>query len=247
VQVPEPYPAPAMETLSGWLLDELAHAGAEHLDRDYVAGYDRKAGPYVDVGEEVALLQRMGLDETGTLVDLGAGTGAVALAAAPSCRRVVAVDVSPAMLDALREKAERLGLANIEWVQSGFLTYEHRGDPPAAVYSRNALHHLPDFWKALALDRIARILRPGGVLRLRDLVFSFDSDEAATVIEAWLDTAPERADEGWTRVELEAHVREEHSTFSWLLEPMLERAGFEIREASYSDSRTYAAYVCARA
>jgi ubiquinone/menaquinone biosynthesis C-methylase UbiE len=228
-----------METLSGWLLDELAHAGAEHIDCDYVAAYDRKAGPHLDVGEEVALLQRMGLDETGTLVDFGAGTGTVALAAAPSCHRVVAVDVSPAMVDALREKAERLGHANIECVQSGFLTYEHSGDAPAAVYSRNALHHLPDFWKGIALDRIVRILRPGGLLRLRDLVFSFDLDEAADVIEAWLETAPERADQGWTRAELEAHVREEHSTFTWLLEPMLEKAGFEIREAGYSDSRTY--------
>ena len=28
----------------GWWLDELAHAGAEHLEPDYVAGYEAKAG-----------------------------------------------------------------------------------------------------------------------------------------------------------------------------------------------------------
>lgn len=27
-----------------WFLDELAHAGDEHLDANYVPGYDRKAG-----------------------------------------------------------------------------------------------------------------------------------------------------------------------------------------------------------
>jgi hypothetical protein len=32
-----------------------------------------------------------------------------------------------------------------------------------------------------------------------------------------------------------------------LLEPMLQRAGFEIRDAWYSDSRTYARYVCVNA
>jgi RNA polymerase primary sigma factor len=44
------------------------------------------------------------------------------------------------------------------------------------------------------------------------------------------------------REELEAHLREEHSTFTWLLEPMLERAGFEIVGASFSASRVFAAY-----
>lgn len=38
---------------------------------------------------------------------------------------------------------------------------------------RNVLHRLPDFWKAIALDRIARMLWPGGVLCLRDLIFGF--------------------------------------------------------------------------
>jgi hypothetical protein len=32
-------------------------------------------------------------------------------------------------------------------------------------------------------------------------------------------------------------VRDEHSTFTWLLEPMLERAGFEIEQADYGSPR----------
>jgi ubiquinone/menaquinone biosynthesis C-methylase UbiE len=167
-----------------WFPDELAHAGEEHLDPEYVAGYDRKAG--ADPTEDVALLRDLGLNETHTLVDLGSGTGTLALAAAPLCRRVVAVDVSGAMLTILKEKSERLGIKNIECVQGGFLTYEHRGEPADFVYSRNALHHLPDFFKALALERIASVLRPKGALRLHDLVFSFDPREAEQIIEAWL-------------------------------------------------------------
>ena len=30
--------------MTDWWLDEHAHAGAEHLDAGYVAGYERKAG-----------------------------------------------------------------------------------------------------------------------------------------------------------------------------------------------------------
>lgn len=227
-----------------WWLDERAHAGDEHLEPAYVAGYDRKSA--VDPTGDVELLRGLGLSATSVLVDLGAGSGVFALAVAPFCGRVVAVDVSPAMLAAVREKAERAGCTNIEVVQAGLLTYEHRGEPADVVYSRNVLHHLSDFWKALALERIAALLRPGGVLRLHDLVFACEPDETGRVVDAWLAGAAARPEDGWTRLELETHVREEHSTFTWLLEPMLARVGFEIREASYRPSRPYAAYTCVK-
>jgi ubiquinone/menaquinone biosynthesis C-methylase UbiE len=219
------------------MLDETAHAGPEHFDADYVAGYDSKTG--FEVGYDVELLQRNGLGPSSTLVDLGAGTGILAAAAAPQCRRVVAVDPSPAMLAVARARAPE-----IECVEAGFLTYAHAGEPPDLVYSRNALHHLPDFWKAVALDRIARMLAPGGSFVLRDIVYSCDPGEVDDVLEAWFAAAPSNPGEGWTRRELEAHVRTEHSPFSWLLEPMLERAGLKIRDVWRSDSRTYARYVC---
>lgn len=228
----------------GWWLGELGHAGDEHLDAAYVSGYDRKAGS--DPAADLEMLRGLGLDETSTLVDLGAGTGTLAVAAAPLCRRVVAVDVSPAMVAALRANVERRGLANVECVRAGFLTYEHGGEPADFVYSRNALHHLPDFWKGIALRRTAEMLRPGGVLRLHDLVYAFEPSEAAGAIEAWVANGAARPEDGWTREELETHVREEHSTYDWLLRSLLTHAGFEIREASVRPSRTYAAYVCVR-
>jgi ubiquinone/menaquinone biosynthesis C-methylase UbiE len=180
-----------------WYLDELAHAGPEHLDAAYVAGYDRKAR--VDPTDELARLRHLGLGEASTLVDLGAGTGTMALAAAPLCRRVIAVDVSPAMLAVLRREAEERGLANVECVQAGFLSYVHRGEAAAVVYARHALHQLPDFWKAMALHRIAAMLRPGGVLRVRDLFLSCQLDEVNRVVEAWLQGAAEHSEQGWTR------------------------------------------------
>ena len=228
-----------------WLFDELAHAGAEHLDAAYVAAYERKTG--FDPRKDVARLRELGLDQSSTLVDLGAGTGAVALTAAPFCRRVVAVDISAPMLAALTERARQHDVTNLECVRAGFLTYPHLGEPADFVYSRHALHHLPDFWKVIALERIAALLRPGGVFYLRDLLYSFEPGEADQVFESWFSHASPRPEDGWTRAELETHVREEHSTFTWLLEPMLERAGLKIQESEFSGSHTYAAYVCVKA
>ena len=227
-----------------WLFDEFAHAGDEHLDPAYVAAYDRKAA--TDPTEDVALLRNLGLGAGSTLVDLGAGTGTFTLAASPFCRRVVAVDVSTAMLTLLRAKLEHLGSANVSCVRAGFLTYQHQPGTVDVVYSRNALHHLPDFWKAIALERIAAMLRPGGILLLRDLVFSFALGDAASIVEAWLTAAPPKGDEGWTRTELETHLREEYSTFSWLLESMLEHSGFEISNVSHRPSKVFSAYTAVR-
>ncbi len=227
-----------------WFFDELAHAGDEHLDPEYVATYDGKAG--FDPDADLALLRALGLNETSVLVDMGAGTGGIAMAAAPLCARAVAVDVSPAMLAVLRAKVEERGVRNIEIVRGGFLSYEHRGALADIVQSRHALHHLPDFWKAIALKRVAAILKPGGVLYLRDLIFSFEPRETGPRIEAWLAGAASRPEDGWTRAELDIHLRTEYSTFSWLLEAMLERVGFQIREVERSASGIYTAYTCVR-
>lgn len=224
--------------------DESEHAGPEHLDADYVAGYDRKAA--TDPDEDVRAMRDAGIGERSVVVDLGAGTGTFAAAIAPWCREVIAVDVSAPMRAATRERCRELGLKNVRCVEAGFLSYDHEGPPADGVYSRNALHHLPDFWKAVALTRIAGFLAPGGVLRLRDLVYSFEPLEAEAVLERWYAGASATSEVGWTRAELEEHVRTEFSPFSWILEPMLERCGFDIRFAEYAASQTYAAYTCVR-
>ena len=227
-----------------WMLDELAHAGPEHLDPDFVAGFDRKQG-YPDFADDLAVLADHGIGSASTLVDLGAGTGRFALAAAPRVGRVVAIDVSPAMQAAIRDRATRAGLANIECVQAGFLSYQHTGSPADAVFTRNALHQVPDFWKALALDRIAKLLRPGGILRLHDLIFDFRPAEAEAVLGAWLDDAAGDPARGYTRDDFAEHLRTEFSTFRWLLEPMLAAAGFRVVTAEFG-GRIYGAYTCIR-
>ena len=171
-----------------WVLDELAHAGPEHLDAGYVAGYDAKSG--FDPAEDLALLQAHGLDAQATLVDLGAGTGRLSRTAARACAGAWLPWTSRRRCwPRSAREAERSGLANVELVHAGFLSYEHSGPPADFVFTRNALHQIPDFWKVIALDRIGRVLRPGGILLLRDLVYDFRPAEAESVFEEWFDHA----------------------------------------------------------
>ena len=221
----------------------MASAGRENLDAEHVALYDEKED--ARAAEEVELLRGLGLDEHSEVVDLGAGTGQFTIAVAPVCTRVVAVDISPVMLRRLRAKVAASGSSNVEVVEAGFLSYEHAGHPADVVYSRWALHHLPDFWKSTALHRLRRMLRPQGILRLSDIVYSFDPAEAEERIEEWCASLPVQATrEGqWVRADIEEHVRDEDSTFSWLMEPMIERAGFHIETARYSTDGFFAEYV----
>jgi methylase of polypeptide subunit release factors len=111
-------------------LREVAIAGPEHVDPVYVAAYDQKAG--FDPADDLATLRARGLAASSTLIDFGAGTGTFAVAAASRCKRVIAVDVSPAMVQATRRKASAAGAANVECVEAGFLSYQHTGDAPAS-------------------------------------------------------------------------------------------------------------------
>jgi len=231
-----------MDAHADWILDEAAYAGPEHLDPDFVAGYDRKQG-YPDPAPDVAALRAAGLDAAATVLDLAAGTGRFTLAAAAAFGRVVAVDVSPAMRAALRERVG--GLPNVDVRAGGFLSYRHDGPPVDGIHTRHGLHQLPDFWKAAALDRMARMLRPGGVLRVRDLIYDFDPAEAPSVFAGWFAGAATDPATGYTAADYATHIRTEFSTYRWLFEPMLDRAGFDVVSVAY-EARVFGTYTCVR-
>jgi SAM-dependent methyltransferase len=227
-----------------WMLDEMAHAGPEHLDAEFIAGFDRKQG-YPDPEADIAAFEVHGLDGISTVVDFGTGTGQFAIPAARRFGRVIAVDVSSAMLAALQAKTNGTGDGtSLECARGGLLSYSPVG-PVDGVYTRNTLHQVPDFWKVIALRRIADMLRPGGVLRLRDLIFDFGPGEADAVFRDWFTHAATDPAAGYTAADYAEHIRTEHSTFRWLLEPMLAATGFEVTDVSY-ERRLYGAYTCVK-
>ena len=120
----------------------------------------------------------------------------------------------------------------------------HSGNRPGFVFSRNALHQVPDFWKGIALTGSPPSSPPVASATARSRV-RLRAGGGRARIAAWLAGAVDDPARGWTADELAEHVRIEHSTYSWLFEPLLERTGFEILERAYVRG-AYGAYTCRR-
>ncbi|HXQ40200.1 MAG TPA: methyltransferase domain-containing protein [Candidatus Udaeobacter sp.] len=226
-----------------WYYDDVRQLGTDFADAEQVAAYDRNQGR--DPAEDRALAASLRIGPDQTLLDLGCGTGQFACEAAKLAREVVAIDVSPVMLEFARNRASNEKLGNLRFVHAGFLSYEHEGAPVDVAVSKFALHHLPDFWKAAALSRLHGWIRPGGLLFLRDVVFSFPDSDYRRGIEDWIARVASPAGKGFTASDFATHVREEHSTFRWILEGLIERAGFRIIACKSADE-AYAEFRCLR-
>ncbi len=225
---------------SNWIYDEFKHIGVDFADADQVQRYD--ARQQTNLERDQKLVARLGIAAGDVVVEFGPGTGAFSLAAAMSGARVYAVDISQAMLDYAAAKAADRQLDTIEFIHAGFLSYQHQGTSPDYVITKFAFHHLPDFWKAIAIRHIYTMLKSGGQFYLRDVVFSFAPQDYEANIEAWIDAVASETGVGFSRANFEMHVRDEYSTYGWILEGMLRAAGFTVH-ASY-ESPTYAEYVC---
>ena len=121
----------------------------------YAAFRDLRLRPALDL-----LAQVPGLPP-GEIVDLGCGDGAVADALATRFpgRGLVGVDNSPAMLG---KAAERLRYDRL--IEADIAAWEPLV-PPALIFSNAALNWVPDH--AALMPRLARMLRPGGMLAVQ--------------------------------------------------------------------------------
>lgn len=93
------------------------------------------------------------------VLDLATGFGEPAISAAKTARRVVGIDISPAMISLARERAEEAGVTNAEFFVADAAAYEssERFD---AIVSRYGLMFLPDLDASLVHYR--GLLRDGG-------------------------------------------------------------------------------------
>jgi SAM-dependent methyltransferase len=129
---------------------------------EHAARFDEKAAEYDDGGSPayeacvdlVVAHARDALDDDGVVLDLGTGTGVLALALAEAAREVVGRDVSEGMLDQAREKADERGLADVAFDVGRFRAPDYDG-PADVVVSNFARHHLADDEKREAIDVVA--------------------------------------------------------------------------------------------
>jgi ArsR family transcriptional regulator len=106
------------------------------------------------------------LDDAWTVGDLGCGTGRLSALLAPNVRRVVAVDASPEMLAAARERLRDVANADLRSGELERLPIE-AASLDAAIMSL-VLHYTPD--PSTAITEVSRVLRPAGRLLIVDML-----------------------------------------------------------------------------
>jgi ubiquinone/menaquinone biosynthesis C-methylase UbiE len=111
------------------------------------------------------------------VVDLGAGTGLLTLALAPSVTEVVAIDLSPRMLDRLSAYADADGVHNVVPIVADLRRLPLADASATLMVSNYAFHHLDDAAKELALAEARRVLEPGGRLVVGDMMFSLSLEQ----------------------------------------------------------------------
>ena len=127
------------------------------------------------------LLQQQGIGLAGQdILDLGTGTGALAIPLARAGAHVVGVDASDGQLAAAREAAARAGLQ----VNFRFARAESTGLPNAAFDAITASMCWGYFETARMVEEVPRLLRPEGVLLIASLIWARDQSEIARATEA---------------------------------------------------------------
>ena len=124
---------------------------------------------FVALAERVVAQATIGPEDV--VVDLGAGTGLVALQVAGQAGFVTAVDRSPAMLARLQAEARLRGIANVATVTADIRSLPVPDESASVVVSNYAFHHLDHAGKELALSEARRVLKPGGRLVIADMMF----------------------------------------------------------------------------
>jgi ArsR family transcriptional regulator len=109
-----------------------------------------------------------------TVCDVGTGTGVLALELARLGVRVVAVDHSPAMLDAARAKLHAAGAGSVELRRGDAADLPLDDASVDAAFAHMVLHYLPS--PADALAEMARVVKPGGPVS-RVVVVDFEEHD----------------------------------------------------------------------
>ncbi|HEX7149769.1 MAG TPA: class I SAM-dependent methyltransferase [Actinomycetota bacterium] len=130
---------------------------------DQAAGYyDESRGIPREVEEQAADQVEAAVGPAARLLEMGVGTGRVALPLHRRGRQVVGVDLSLPMLERYRAKAAAEGLAPPPLLRADATRLPFRDACVDAVLEVHVLHLIPD-WE-LALAEARRVLVPGGTV-----------------------------------------------------------------------------------
>jgi SAM-dependent methyltransferase len=215
-------------------------ADGHHLDARLEAEWDERAAVWDEVaasdafrGFREAILSAAHIQPGDVVVDVGCGTGLVALAAAQNGAHVVGVDASAEMLERLESSARTRGLDMLSLVHGDMRRIPLPDASVDAVVSCYAFHHLSDDGKELACAEAFRVLRPGGRFVTVDMMFRLSlarRDRRIIARKVWM--LARRGPSGLRRLARNgarvALRRWEHPASIGWWHGMLERRGFEV-------------------
>ncbi|MDE3090851.1 MAG: class I SAM-dependent methyltransferase [Chloroflexota bacterium] len=131
-------------------------------------------------GESLArLLELTKPQRDWVVLDVSTGAGHTALAFAPHVARVIAIDLTPPMLDAARKLARERGVMNIEFKPADAQALPFDDDAFDLVTNRIALHHYADARRAI--EEMARVCKRGGLVALADNIVPPDKVTAGYI------------------------------------------------------------------
>jgi ubiquinone/menaquinone biosynthesis C-methylase UbiE len=138
---------------------------AEDLFASAVPHYARYRSGY-PLDRVADLATQIGLDSTGWVVDIGCGSGQLAIPLAGHAGRVVAIDPVAAMLAHGRAAAQAAGVTNIDWVQGDSSMIADLVGPDGRAATFAASFHWTD--RQRAVDALDALLAPGGSIVVID-------------------------------------------------------------------------------
>lgn len=162
----------------------------------YMAALDDPARDAWQKPHEVVMA--LGLAPGMVVADVGAGSGYFTLRFARhvGAGRVLAVDVAPPMLEAVRTRAAAAGLTNVSPVLAAA---DDPGLPPAGVdlvFICDTWHHVPS--RPAYLAKIRAALKPGGRVAIVDFHRGAPVGPPASMTLARADVLAEMQHEGFT-------------------------------------------------
>ena len=106
---------------------------------------------------QVALFDKLILDESDTVLDVGCGEGSVTIPIAKRVEKVIGIDSSPKMLEYLEKRANDNDIDNIETILKPIeeITYDEIGDVDVVVCSRSLNGIIPIDEVLTELNKIA--------------------------------------------------------------------------------------------